>query len=484
MTRNSPAGREWPRRAQELGDRLPTGFQIGTATSAFQIEGGARDGGRAESVWDWFTTQPARIRDGSNASVSADHFHRLGEDVSLLAELGVDSYRFSFAWPRLQPDGRGALNRAGIAFYDRLLDELLAAGISATATLFHWDTPAALRGGWRNRDTAGRFGDYAYATGEIFGDRIDAWVTLNEPATVMLGGYLLGTQAPGDTLLFDALPTAHHQLLGHGIAVQGLRAADVRGQIGIANAHTPVEPATDREEDGIYADLYDLLHNRLFADAVLLGRYPTPPEPFASEARMLTETDPDDLATIHQPLDFYGLNYIGPSRVAAGLRPVPAGARPDSTDDPVKPAATLPFHLQSFREHDVTGSGRAIAPESLGLALRDLRDRYGEALPPVMLTALGVSYPDTADVYGEVADPLRIDYLAEHLSVALDAVAAGGVAHGVDLRGCFVWSLLDGFEWEAGYTQRQGLVHVKFDDQTRTPKSSYRWLQDVLANRG
>lgn len=479
--------REWPRRAEELGDRLPTGFQIGTATSAFQIEGGARDGGRTESIWDWFTTQPGRILDGSNASVSADHFHRLSEDVTLLAELGVDSYRFSFAWPRLQPNGRGALSRSGIAFYDRLLDELLAAGISPMATLFHWDTPGALRGGWRSRDTAGRFGDYAYEAGEVFGDRIDSWVTLNEPATVMLNGYLLGTQAPGDTLLFDALPTAHHQLLGHGLAVQGLRAADVRGQIGIANAHSPVQPATDREEDGIYADLYDLLHNRLFADAVLLGRYPTPPEPFASDARMLAETDPDDFRTIQQPLDFYGLNYVGPSRVAAGVRPAPAGSRPVAEADRAagspKAATALPFHLQAFREHESTGSGRPIAPEYLGHALRDLRDHYAEALPPVVLTALGASYPDAADVYGEVNDPLRIDYLAEHLSVALDAVGSGGVAQGVDLRGCFVWSLLDGFEWEAGYTQRQGLVHVKFDDQTRTPKSSYRWLQKVLANR-
>ncbi|GAA3873454.1 GH1 family beta-glucosidase [Leifsonia kafniensis] len=490
MTRNSPATREWPRRAAELGDRLPPGFQIGTATSAFQIEGGARDGGRAESVWDWFTTQPGRIVDGSNASVSADHFHRVSEDVTLLAELGVDSYRFSFGWPRLQPDGRGALNRAGIAFYDRLLDELLAAGISPMATLFHWDTPATLRGGWRNRDTAGRFGDYAHEVGGVFGDRIHSWVTLNEPSTVMLNGYLLGTQAPGDTLLFDALPTAHHQLLGHGLAVQGLRAADVRGQIGLISAHTPVQPATDREEDGIYADLYDLLHNRLVADAVLLGRYPTPPEPFASEARMLTETDPDDLATIHQPLDFYGLNYVGPSRVAAGFAVAPVGSRraaetaaeADAAGSG-KPAAKLPFHLEAWREHPVAGSGRVNAPEYLGVALRELRDRYGDALPPVVLTALGAGYPDAADVYGEVNDPLRIDYLAEHLSVALDAVATGGVAQGVDLRGCFVWSLLDGFEWEAGYTQRQGLVHVKFDDQTRTPKSSYRWLQEVLANR-
>ncbi|GAB3128020.1 glycoside hydrolase family 1 protein [Glaciibacter psychrotolerans] len=483
MTRNSPATREWPRRASELGNRIPSDFTLGTTTSAFQVEGGARDGGRGESVWDVFTTQPERILDGSNASVSADQMGRLGEDVTLLRELGGDAYRFSFAWPRLQPDGRGGLNRGGIGFYDRLLDELLAAGIRPMATLSHWDTPLALRGGWLNRDTASRFGDYAHEMGRVFGDRLDGWVTLNEPATVMLNGYMRGTHAPGARLLFDALPAGHHQLLAHGLAVQGLRAADVRGQIGIAQAHTPVQPASDREEDGLYAELYDLLHNRLFADAVLLGRYPAVAEPFERELRMLTESDPDDLATIHQPLDFYGLNYSQPSRVAAGPAQSAAPGEPAATDGSAMPAATLPFHLESFREHPLTALGWPNAPEYLGVSLRELRDRYGDALPPVYLTEGGASFADRQDAHGVVDDTLRIDYLAEHLSAALDAVAPGGVAEGVALRGYFVRSLLDGFEWDAGYTQRFGLVWVDFADQSRTPKSSYRWLQKVLAAR-
>jgi len=487
MSSNTPASRAWQHRAPELGDRLPTGFQIGTATSAFQIEGAARDGGRGESSWDEFTRVPGRILDGQNASVGTDHVGKLTEDVTLLRELGVDLYRFSFAWPRLQPDGRGALNRTGLAFYDRLLDELLGNGISPMATLYHWDTPAALRGGWLNRDTALRFGDYAHQMGEVFGDRIDSWVTITDPATVMFNGYAIGVHAPGQALLFDALPAGHHQLLAHGLAVQGLRAADVRGRIGLANVHSPVQAATDREPDRDAAALYDLLHNRLFADPVLLGRYPDPVGVFENELRYLHEIEPDDLRTIHQPLDFYGVDYFQPTRVAAGpARVVRAAGATDSRPTDDTPAIhRLPFHLEAFREHPVTGFGWPNAPEYLPLLLAELRDRYGDALPPVYLTAGGASYPDRTDVRGAVTDLARIDYLAEHLLAAVEAVAPGGPAEGVDLRGYLVWSLLDSFEWAAGYSQRFGLVYVDFTDPSRprTPKLSYRWLQQVLASR-
>jgi len=471
--------RDWPHRTSELGDFLPDGFQMGVSSSAFQIEGAARDGGRGDSVWDSFTAISGRIVDGSNASVAADHLSKYVEDARLLRELGVDAYRFSLAWPRLQAEGRGALNRNGLAFYDQLLDALLADGISPMVTLSHWDTPARLRGGWLNRDTAGRFGDYAHAVGEALGDRVDAWVTLDEPATVMLKGYALGTDAPGRALLFDALPVAHHQLLGHGLAVQGLRAADVRGRIGIANAYSPVESLTDREQDRSYAALFDLIHNRIFAEPVLLGRYPDPLEPFAVELRGLLEADPVDLVTIHQPLDFYGLSYSGPSRIAAGT------GRVVSRDDPAPVAPAFPFHAAAYREFPTTGAGAVNAPECLGSALGELHTRYGDALPPIYLTALGAGYAEQADERGAVHDPLRIDYLAEHLQAAVNAVRPNGVAAGLELRGCFVRSILDGFEWTAGYTQRYGLVHVSFSDgmTTRTTKESYRWLQAVLAAR-
>ncbi|GEP28043.1 MULTISPECIES: glycoside hydrolase family 1 protein [Cryobacterium] len=472
------AARDWEHRAGELGDGLPTGFEVAVATSAFQIEGAARDGGRGDSVWDSFSQRSGRIRDGSNASVSADHIKNYEADAAILRDLGVDAYRFSLGWTRLQPEGRGPLNRNGLAFYDRLLDALLADGIRSTATLSHWDLPAALRGGWLNRDTAGRFADYAHAVGEAFGDRIDAWVTLNEPATVTTRGYALGTHAPGRTLLFDALPTAHHQLLAHGLAVQGLRAADVRGRIGLVNSHTPVQSATDRDQDRSYAVLYDLLQNRLFADPVLLGHYPDPLEPFAVELRTLLEADPADLRTIQQPLDFYGLSYTGPARIAAGATVLKT---PDGQPIPV---TSWPFHLEPFREHPTTSTGDVNAPGYLAVALSELAERYPD-LPPVYLSLAGGAFWDQADARHQVHDPARIDYLAEHLVAALDATATGAPAAAVDLAGVAFWSLLDGFEWDDGYTQPTGLVHVDFADdrRTRTPKSSYRWLQHALTNR-
>ncbi len=471
----------WRERARELGERIPAGFRVGVATAAFQIEGATHEGGRGESDWDVFTHQPGRILDGTNADVATDHYHRLSEDVRLMADLGIDSYRFSLAWPRIQPAGRGGGNREGIAFYDRLIDELLAAGIRPMATLFHWDTPLELSGGWLSRDTARRFADYAFLAAEAFGDRVDSWVTINEPATVTLNGYALGLHAPGHALLFDALPAAHHQLLGHGLAVGALRDAGVAGKIGITNVHSPVEPASDGEEDAVYAALFDIIHNRIFADPVLLGRYPEAPEPFRKLFRVFDAVDPDDLAVISAPLDFYGLNYYFPSRIAAGAGD---GESPDGGAEAMR---SLPFHLEPWPEYDRTGFGWPIAPDHLGVTLAELRDRYGDALPPVVITEGGVSFP-TALAEGArpdepVDDRARIEYLGDHIAAALGAVAPGGAASGVDLQGYHVWSLLDNFEWAAGYTQRFGIVHVDFDTQDRTPKRSFGWLREVLASR-
>ncbi|MDQ1582543.1 MAG: beta-glucosidase [Microbacteriaceae bacterium] len=467
----------WRQRPSDLAALLPADFTMGVATSAFQIEGGVHDGGRGGSTWDAFSHQKGRILDGSTADVATDHYHRLGEDVSLLRGLGVDSYRFSLSWPRIQPAGRGAANRSGLAFYDRLLDELLAAGISPMATLYHWDTPIELTGGWLNRDTAHRFAEYAFLAGEAFGDRVDSWVTINEPASVTLSGYAIGAHAPGETLLFGALPAAHHQLLGHGLAVGALRDAGVTGRIGITNVHSPVEPAGDGEEDAAYAALFDIVLNRIFADPVLLGRYPEVPEPFEQLLRVFSEIDADDLRTISAPLDFYGLNYYFPSRVAAGAGD---SASPDGS---AQAMSTLPFHLAEWPEFARTGFGWPVAPEYLGVTLRELRERYGEVLPPVVITEGGASYPDTVNPDGTVEDLARIEYLGDHLATAASAVAPGGVAEGVDLRGYHVWSLLDNFEWAAGYSQRFGLVHVDFATQDRTPKASFRWLQRVLEAR-
>ncbi|WP_228508697.1 glycoside hydrolase family 1 protein [Herbiconiux sp. VKM Ac-1786] len=468
--------------ARDLGGRLPDGFVLGTATSAFQIEGATHEGGRGQSVWDAFTSQPGRILDGSTADRASDFYHRVEEDVELLHDLGADSYRFSFAWPRLQPEGKGPLRREGVDFYERMLDRLDDAGIDTMATIFHWDTPNELAGGWMARDTALRFGDLAFALGERFGERIGRWATINEPATVTLYGYGLGVHAPGATRLFNALPAAHHQLLGHGLAVQALRAADVRGEIGMVNVHTPVVAATDSDADVAFAELFDVLHNRVFADPVLLGRYPEFPEGFEPLFSALGEADPADLALIGQKLDFYGLNYYAPTRIAAGSG---GPATPDGTS---RAMGSLPFHLEPFPEYRSTGFGWPIAPEYLGVALDELAERYGEALPPVFVTENGASFPDAreldeTDGTPHVHDGARIDYLAGHLDAAISAVSGGGPASAIDLRGYYVWSLIDNFEWAAGYTQRFGLVHVDFEDFTRTPKDSYHWFRLLAESR-
>ncbi|WP_168628099.1 GH1 family beta-glucosidase [Cryobacterium sp. BB307] len=458
---------------EALGARIPPGFTIGVSTAAFQVEGAVRRGGRGPSTWDSFMTQAGRIEDGSTAEVATGHYERYRDDIELMKQLGIDSYRFSLGWPRIQPDGIGAGNKDGIAFYDRLIDALLDAGIRPMATLYHWDTPLLLqqRGGWMNRDTAYRLGDYALLAGEAFGDRIDSWVTINEPTTVTLNGYALGLHAPGSTLLFDALPAAHHQLLGHGFAVQALRATGVAGGVGISNVHAPVVPARGIRAR-YFAKLLDLLHNRIFADPVLLGHYPKPPFGAGKLFRALTEVDSFDLKTIHQPLDFYGVNYYMPIRVRSG-----APADEDTPDGTTPDVKNIPFSLAPWPEYDETGFGWPIAPDYLTVTLKQLSERYGEVLPPVYITEGGASFPDEPDDDGAVRDGKRIRYLADHLAEAIEPVP------GIDLRGYYVWTLLDNWEWAAGYSQRFGLVHVDFDTLDRTPKSSFQWLQRVLAAR-
>ncbi|MGV8885463.1 MAG: GH1 family beta-glucosidase [Microbacteriaceae bacterium] len=468
------AGDEWLHDPAGLGARLPADFVMGVATAAFQIEGAVREDGREPSTWDTFMGQKGRILDGSTAAVADDHYHRYPEDVKLMRELGIDSYRFSLSWPRIQPGGKGAVNRAGLAFYDRLLDELLAANIRPMATLYHWDTPEPLQhaGGWLNRDTAYRFAEFAHLAGEAFGDRVDSWVTINEPATVTLNGYALGLHAPGATLLFDALPAAHHQLLGHGLAVAALRDANVAGAIGITNVHSPVEPAGDSEEDALFTMLFDILHNRIFADPVLLGRYPDIPEPFEPIFAFARELDPADFEVISAPLDFYGLNYYMPTRIAAGS--------PGSSETPDGESAAmqhLPFSLMPWPEYESTGFGWPVAPDYLRITLLELQSRYGSALPPISITEGGASFVDTVADDGTIDDEARVRYLAAHLDTAINGIP------GLEVHGYFVWSLLDNWEWAAGFSQRFGLVHVNFDSQVRTPKASFRWLQKVIGGR-
>ncbi|WP_432019857.1 GH1 family beta-glucosidase [Streptomyces sp. 1222.5] len=435
--------------ATDAGDpmpRFPDGFLWGVSTSAHQIEGAAED--RERSVWDDFTDVPGRVKDGSTAAVACDHVHRYREDVALLAGLGVNAYRFSVSWPRVNSPG-------GLDFYDRLVDELCAAGVRPVPTLFHWDLPASLD--WLRRDTAARFAAYVSVVAERLGDRVGTWITLNEPAEHTLLGHALGTHAPGRKLLFDALPAAHHQLLAHGLAVRALRAAGAT-DIGIANSHGPTWPASGAAADVEAAGFYDLLLNRLFAEPVLLGRYPD------GTGELMPGDVESDLAVIGEPLDWYGVNYYAPTRVGA-----PGGG--ESEYGGVTLPDELPFSLREIEGRPVTDFGWPVVPEGLTELLCGFRERYGDRLPPIVVTENGCSYEG-------VDDQDRIAYLDAHLR-ALHAASKAGV----DVRGYFVWSLMDNFEWAEGYARRFGLVHVDFTTQRRTPKASYHWFRDVLRNQ-
>ncbi|WP_406071975.1 GH1 family beta-glucosidase [Micromonospora sp. NBC_01638] len=434
--------------------QFPTGFRWGVSTSAHQIEGATTADGRGPSIWDTFAHSPGQISDGSSGEVACDHYHRHTEDVALLAGLGVSAYRFSIAWPRVQPTGAGPANAAGLAFYDRLVDELLAADIDPVATLYHWDLPQPLEdaGGWLHRDTAARFAEYAEKTAARLGDRVRLWITLNEPFIHMSLGYGMGVHAPGRMLLFDAFPVAHHQLLGHGLAVAALR-AHTASPVAIANNYSPVRVLGDRDADRAAGEAYQALHNRLFTDPLLGRGYPELPGFDPSVVR------PGDLDTIAAPIDVLGVNYYNPTGVRAAEEGSP-----------------LPFDLVPLDGYPRTAFDWPVAPDGLHELLGWLRETYGDALPPIEITESGCAYDDAPDADGQVADPERIAYLDGHLRAVRDAIDDG-----VDVRGYFVWSLLDNWEWAEGFTKRFGLVHVDYATQTRTPKSSYTWLRDVIA---
>jgi beta-glucosidase len=432
--------------------RLPAGFVFGTSTASYQIEGAATEDGKGPSIWDTFAAEPGRIVDGTSGAVACDHYHRYREDVALMARLGAQGYRFSIAWPRIQPTGSGEVNEPGLAFYDRLVDELLAHDIAPMATLYHWDLPQALEdaGGWLARDTALRFAEYAGIVAERLADRVAHWVPVNEPNVASLLGYALGMHAPGKALMFDALPAAHHLLLGHGLATQALRSGGAKA-VGTANNHAPMWPASDAEGDKAAADLFDTVWNRIFADPMLLGRYPD-----GFEELMGATTD--DLAVIAQPLDFYGVNYYNPMCVAA----------------PADPASAMPFDQREIPGYPKTDFGWPVVPDGLRELLVLVTERYPD-LPPVMITENGCSYNTGPDEDGVVDDQSRIDYLDSHLRAVATAVEQG-----VDVRGYYCWSLMDNFEWTEGYTQRFGLVHVDYETQVRTPKRSFDWYADLV----
>jgi len=441
--------------------QFPEGFLWGVSSSAYQVEGAVAVDGRGPSTWDTFAATPGKVMNADTGRTATDHYHRYPEDVALMAELGVGAYRFSVSWPRVLPSGHGEVNPKGLDFYDRLVDELCANDIAPAATLYHWDTPQAIEddGGWLSRDTAFRFADYAETVAARLGDRVRMWMPLNEPMVVTLFGYAVGAHAPGRKLMFDALPVAHHQLLAHGLAVRALRANGATS-VGIANHHVPVWPASDSPADRSAADLYDTLVNDMFAAPVLTGRYPTEELAAAMPGPVAA-----DLEVISTPLDWYGVNYYLPSRVAAA-------SGEDTVIDGVAMPAGLPFDFPAIDGYPVTDFGWPVVPDGLRQTLAMLAGRYGDHLPPIHITENGCAYHD------EVHDQRRIDFLDGHLRALHRSIAEG-----IDVRGYFVWSIVDNFEWAVGYSQRFGLVHVDFDTLARTKKDSFHWYRDLISTR-
>ena len=438
-----------------VAPQLPAGFQFGTVTAAYQIEGALDADGRGPNVWDTFVRRPGAILDGTDARSACDTYRRYPEDIELLKRLGVSAHRFSFPWSRFQRDGRGPLHRAAIDHYDRYLDALLEAGIAPMATLYHHDLPQALEddGGWLNRATIEAFASYAALLGRRFGDRVASWVPMNDPNVTAALGYGLGTWPPGRTLLFDALAAAHHMLVAHGRAVIALRDAGAR-DVGCANNHSPVWPMSDDVADVGASKLFDTVWNGLFLETMLLGRYPVDLQPLAED--FVVE---GDLATIRQPLDFYGVNFFHPRRVAA--------ADEDSE---------MPFVFAPLVGYPLTDEGWPVVPASLREWLIMTRSRFRAALPPFVITENGAAYGTAPDPHGVVDDQNRIDYLAGHLEAVSEACQRG-----VDVRGYYAAHLLDGWHWEQGFTQRYGLVHVDHTTQRRTPKRSFEWYAGVIA---
>jgi len=446
---------------------FPAGFRFGAATASYQIEGAVHADGRGPSIWDTYSHTPGLVLNGDTGDVACDHYHRYAEDVELLRRLGVDAYRFSVAWPRVLPTGAGEVNQRGLDFYDRLVDALLEAGITPTATLYHWDLPQALEdaGGWRVRATAEHFAAYTRIVADRLGDRIRHWITLNEPFCTAFVGYAVGRHAPGAREGTPALAAAHHLLVAHGLAVRELRAAGAH-EVGITLNLDRVLPASDSEADRAAADRAETLHNRVWLDPLFTGAYPANEAETWGELADGSYRRDGDLEIIGQPLDFLGINYYRPIKVADG---------PWEEADPARRTAVdIRAPEQRFEGVRHTAMDWPVVPGSFTDLLLDLTERYPD-LPPILITENGSAEHDTVSPDGRVHDADRVAYLNDHLHALAAAIRAG-----VDVRGYFVWSLLDNFEWAFGYERRFGIVRVDYDTLERLPKDSYFWYQRLI----
>jgi beta-glucosidase len=436
---------------------FPADFVWGASTSSYQIEGAVEEDGRGKSIWDTFSHTPGLVKNDDTGDVACDHYHRWVEDVEWLARGGFNAYRFSVAWPRILPAGAGVIEQRGLDFYDRLVDGLITRGVTPWLCLYHWDLPQALQdqGGWLKRDIADKFADYARIVARRLGDRVKNWAMFNEPNIHALFGYGMGGHAPGLKGLPNFLAASHHQNLAQGRAIQALRAERADLRLGTVINISPVRPSSDRKEDHRAAERFDAFWNGAFLDPLFKGSYPA-----AVAAEMAPLIVGDDLKTIQQPIDFFGLNYYAPAWVAdapqslfgAWFGAVPAGMR-------------------------FTAIGWPIDAGGLNDVLNRFRDQYGN--PEIYVTENGACYDDKMAGNGTVQDDDRTAYLRDHIAAARRALADG-----VKLKGYFAWSLLDNFEWSEGYSRRFGIIHVDFASQKRTPKASFGFLADTIKRRG
>ncbi|PJE95432.1 beta-glucosidase [Streptomyces carminius] len=462
--------------AQAQGVRVfPPDFVWGTATAAYQIEGAANEDGRTPSIWDTYSRTPGKVRNGDTGDIACDHYHLWRDDLAIMSELGVGAYRFSVSWPRVQPGGSGPASAKGLDFYSRLVDGLLERGIRPVATLYHWDLPQELEdaGGWPERATAERFAEYASLVAGALGDRVKTWTTLNEPWCSAFLGYSSGVHAPGRTDQAAALRAVHHLNLAHGLGTQALRAvlpADAQTSVTLNLHH--VRSLTDNPEDLDAARRIDGVANRVFTGPMLRGEYP---EDVLRDTAHLTDWSfvrEGDTEAIHQPIDFLGVNYYSPTLVSAASGP---GSHGDdghgvSEHSPWPGADDVAFHSTPGPR---TAMGWTVDPDGMYELLCRVRDDFPGT--PVMITENGAAFDDYVNPEGRVVDPERISYLHGHLSAVHRAVQDGA-----DVRGYFLWSLLDNFEWGYGYSKRFGAVYVDYATRRRIPKESARWYAGVV----
>jgi beta-glucosidase len=450
--------------------KFPDGFLWGTATASYQIEGAVGEGGRGASIWDTFSHTPGKVYRGDTGDIACDHYHRLERDLDLMSDLGLEAYRFSVAWPRVQPTGSGTPNREGLDFYRRLVDGLRQRDIVPMLTLYHWDLPQALedRGGWTSRETSERFAEYAGIVYEALSEEVGHWITLNEPWVAAWMGYGLGVHAPGRSDSAAALAATHHLLLGHGLAMERMRSAGDDNQLGVTLNLHPGHPSRDTEADRKAARRVDGQANRLYLDPLFRGEYPEDIFSYYRERGAdLSFVRDGDLQKISTPIDFLGINYY---------------FRHSVREAPVEEGSSVPFADLGARPviphaGEKTAMGWPVEPEGLKEMLVRIKDEYADV--PIYVTENGRAVHDYIDPEGGVVDEERVSYLDSHFRAAHEAMERG-----VDLRGYMVWSFLDNFEWAEGYSKRFGLVFVEYGTQQRIPKSSARWYSGVIKRNG